>query len=704
MITYNPHHSASYVIAKQCYGAAFTMINLYIVVKEIAKRRREPPKFHTYSLKWLSLLCITGGFLHAFTFMMHYFDGFCFIMYPFHNYIGKVLPICVGFYQLCRLYQCFADKNVSGGYPKWLFYAMGTFGILYLMVMAPVSVLNYLYSACGFDKNYEFERERIGGWPYKTLATFYIIATTLYLIWDCTTLLLFVTKLRSVIQSTTRDSGSMILSIRRNMMRIIILTLLYQLTQAIDTILIFNKYYHGLTGTLVAHLSTVAFLLLTTTMSYSVFLMEPHNSMEYGLFLKRMICIKFHFCCCCYRHDVVAQRRYFLQDPNHGVPLVAQEKHRRETSSVPTTAFNKFSMDAPLSAKRYQPPTVSVAMTGRPHVATAGAVRSVAQDDVRNFARERITSNDFLFESASNGFNFGVYLEYWRHNRSNTVLPKYSSLKEELTNNRFATITKEQYEGLQRQCEELKGHLRMTAKNIGIMNEDCGIVAGSEMTVEHIICIKFYTNFTVHQTIFKKHCRRLYMEEPLESVMERNSEIAHWCRLLRESIMFFGESMAESEVVYCGLNACLIFKSLHQRFECPLSTSKQMAVAERFAKNEQTGEHGVVLLLKRANPKTRYLNVVPFTAYQSEDERLFMGSTLKIVDIVVNNTSLKKYISALQLLEQIMRGQFLQSKKQTRKLLCSLLGRVNDRGTRENGVDDEIQLVRTSNALRIEGA
>ena len=214
------------------------------------------------------------------------------------------------------------------------------------------------------------------------------------------------------------------------------------------------------------------------------------------------------------------------------------------------------------------------------------------------------------------------------------------------------------------------------AKNIGIMNAVCGITPGSQTTVE-VSCVKLYTDYTAQQDVLKKHCRKLYKDEPIQMVIERNSEIAHWCRLLKESIMFFGESMTSSEVVYCGPNAQLIFNSLLQHFECPLSTTRQMAAAERFALNDETGQCEVILFLKRANPKTRYLNVVPFATYKHEDERLFIGSTLKIVDILLNNACLQMYISAVLSLKQIIRGQFLQSQKQTRKLLLSLSCKVN---------------------------
>ena len=145
---------------------------------------------------------------------------------------------------------------------------------------------------------------------------------------------------------------------------------------------------------------------------------------------------------------------------------------------------------------------------------------------------------------------------------------------------------------------------------------------------------------------------------------------------LKECIMFFGETMGPREVVHSGINARLMFKSLFQRFECPLSTTAEVSVADRFSTNEETGRKGVRLLLRRANPKTRYFNVAPFTFYGNEDERLFMGSTLKIADISIGVMSFEFYVSALLMLEQLMRGRFIDNNKKTRKYLLLFLRRA----------------------------
>ena len=256
--------------------------------------------------------------------------------------------------------------------------------------------------------------------------------------------------------------------------------------------------------------------------------------------------------------------------------------------------------------------------------------------------------------------------------------PKYESLKQELTNNRHHRISEEQFNELRQICQQYLV-LDLKANDIGRGNEICCIRAGSSITIAHLIAMKLYTDFDDTQREFKRHCRRLYKGESVESVMERNQEIAIWCRLMREYIMFWGKTMTKKQVFYCGLSARLVLSSTHQRFECPLSTTGSFDVAQQFS-DDLTG---AILMLKRANAKTRCLDVSAISGFSNEDERLFMGSTLKIKGISVYDANAGKwealkpkgFVSALAMFEQIYNGHFIGGNAATRSLLLSLLRR-----------------------------
>ena len=291
-------------------------------------------------------------------------------------------------------------------------------------------------------------------------------------------------------------------------------------------------------------------------------------------------------------------------------------------------------------------------------------------------------NNDFQTEEfkgdtseISKNFDFGIYLEYWRRGRKNYVNPKYRNLKEELTKNKYAKILEETYIDLAKQCEQYLSD-GFKAKDIGIGNKICEIAPGSPITIEHLIVLKVYTEFDGLQREFKRHCRRLRNGESMKSVRERNREIAHWSRLLRECVMFWGNAMTKKEEFYCGISARLVLRSLSQRFECPLSTTNDFDIAQRFT-NELSG---VVLRVKRANQHTRYFDMVPFSRF-SEAERVFFGSTIRITGILVYNNDVGKweslkpkyFVAALTIFEQIYNGHFVDGKAEARALLQRLL-------------------------------
>ena len=362
-----------------------------------------------------------------------------------------------------------------------------------------------------------------------------------------------------------------------------------------------------------------------------------------------------------------------------------------------TTAMNEFSMYRAPGTQRVTNLNLLNNLAQRPTLIVTedevddeeSITKRVADSSMMSTVQMKSTStllNDFVIEESANdhsassiNFDFGVYLEYWRSDRKNYVLPKYGNLKEELTKNRHSPITEQQFNELRQKCERYLS-FDFKAKDVGMGNEICQIAAGSLITIAHLMAMKVYTDFDETQREFKRHCRRQYEGESVESVMERNCEIAIWCRLMRECVMFWGKRMNRKEVFYCGLTARLVLNSTEHRFECPLSTTRNRDVAERFTDEYQ----GVILKIKRANAHTRYFNTVPISCHSHEEERVFIGSTMKIIGILAYNENSKEWnkweslkpkylVSALAMFEQIYNGHFIDGKAETRILLMELI-------------------------------
>eukprot|EP01084_Bolivina_argentea_P259257 437398_1 len=157
------------------------------------------------------------------------------------------------------------------------------------------------------------------------------------------------------------------------------------------------------------------------------------------------------------------------------------------------------------------------------------------------------TENDSKTDELITRFSFGVYLNYWEDGFENSVLPIYQTLKDELLNNTIERLSVDNYYQLYEECLQLmkeKGH-NIKAHNIGINNAKFNIPEGTSITINHLISLKLYTDFGTIQNEFKKHCRKHYKNESINSFIKRNSQIAHWCRYLKESCTFYGKLMSK---------------------------------------------------------------------------------------------------------------------------------------------------------------
>eukprot|EP01084_Bolivina_argentea_P049308 90702_1 len=296
-------------------------------------------------------------------------------------------------------------------------------------------------------------------------------------------------------------------------------------------------------------------------------------------------------------------------------------------------------------------------------------------------------TNDFVIENEqknnspfSEYFSFGEYFDYWildKHSKD-AVKPKYQTLKQELLCNNVATISPKIYNRIYNEAITFFRQKRylLKAQHIGINNERFNILKGTPITINHLISLIVYTDYTDIQNAFKKQCRKLHTNESMDDLVKRNSEIAHWCRFLKESAIFYGTEMT-SKIFYTGLDTQLMFNSMQQHFYCPLSTTSEINVANSFS----GGSEGIILQLKAADPKTRYFDVEWISSLPHEKERFLMGCSLIIDDILICNEERTamvsaNYVSAISMFEKLMNGYFVKKNLKTQKRLYFLLGAV----------------------------
>ena len=250
---------------------------------------------------------------------------------------------------------------------------------------------------------------------------------------------------------------------------------------------------------------------------------------------------------------------------------------------------------------------------------------------------------------------------HFRTGQKQEIKPKYSHLKEELLNNNVYKLSEEQYDELYEESMDLYKIYgdKMKAKSVqkGKLNEEYGISAGSPITIPHLMVLKLYTDWDQFQRKFKLN--------------HGSPETAHFFGLLKEAVLFYGRKMRKHERLYCGLKQKTVFDAMTNMIEIPLSTTTEMSVASNFA-----GDNGIVLVFERGNGFTRYLNVSGISAYPHEQERLIMGSMLKIYDIFVNGRSMRKYVAAIHLLERLYKGKAKRVNEKTQRVLYEMMEEI----------------------------
>lgn len=193
--------SASTVILSQLISIPFIVSNGYIVVKEMKKRRNGSAEFESNSMKWISLFALMGGLIVAFASLLSHFNGLCHFMEAVSDIAAYSETLFVGLYQLLRLYHMFAHTRVYSGYHISTFILMASAGIAVMVCVVIVlfRTLGIVRTHCGLDSHYRFYAHTLYfDIEWNAYILFEVISAT-HFVWELTTLLLFVYRMRALI-------------------------------------------------------------------------------------------------------------------------------------------------------------------------------------------------------------------------------------------------------------------------------------------------------------------------------------------------------------------------------------------------------------------------------------------------------------------------------------------------------------------------
>eukprot|EP01083_Nonionella_stella_P015938 44583_1 len=253
------------------------------------------------------------------------------------------------------------------------------------------------------------------------------------------------------------------------------------------------------------------------------------------------------------------------------------------------------------------------------------------------------------------------------------VEKKYQSLKEELLSSNY--ISKSNFEELimERAARFIESDLakRTTAAGgdwMRFLHYD--IKEGTPLSIENVMCVIAYCDFTDFCTDFTSTFRPIKLFESLSSIKQRNQEYWWVSKILRETVQVFGDNKEGRHYgnqwrdvtgpFYCGMSFVMAIPEFNIRLCSPTSTSRQMAVAMRFG-----GEKGMIIQVNNNGDavSARYLRCFQcswLSKYTEEDECLFFGGYYRIRIESIRNIStcenFKKYIKPLFYFDEMING------------------------------------------------
>ena len=176
-------------------------------------------------------------------------------------------------------------------------------------------------------------------------------------------------------------------------------------------------------------------------------------------------------------------------------------------------------------------------------------------------------------------FSVGYNFQYWHKNRENYINPKYDNLKDEIFSYEYLNIDLYDKEIIPKSKEFHQTHL---VKSIKCLWNKYGIKEGDVMSVEMLICIILYCDYTELSRDFSSTFRKNNTFEPIQSTKKRNQKYYHMARILKEMIYCYGQTYAWggngllSSLVspfYCGMSFVMMMPQFNIKLYGPTSTS-----------------------------------------------------------------------------------------------------------------------------------
>ena len=301
-------------------------------------------------------------------------------------------------------------------------------------------------------------------------------------------------------------------------------------------------------------------------------------------------------------------------------------------------------------------------------------VADAAQSNLRRFGSKLGHAlNDFLrthrvdAAQLSTGFLFWYWPWYakqsdaevkqqWKYQRMDfggytvaelCVSPRFDSLKSEILSSGFVGAKEFQEQVIDKGNAYLRTAICRKMKTYrGFDDLHYDIPYGSPLRAHHLFAVVLYTDFSDLCFAFGRSFRKIKWNESFAAVKERNAKFYFLSRYLREAVTYYGndgyvEYGGEKGPFFTGMKGVMNMPSFALALNGPTSTSKQKAVATRFA-----GDGGMVIVLDNQRGNSfgeRFWDCSWLSAFTEEDERLWFGSfgcKVEVASVIIIESAL----------------------------------------------------------------
>eukprot|EP01084_Bolivina_argentea_P249395 417473_1 len=289
-------------------------------------------------------------------------------------------------------------------------------------------------------------------------------------------------------------------------------------------------------------------------------------------------------------------------------------------------------------------------------------------------AMETDSKNDQMQQS-TNEYSFGKRYDYWNKYGSNTLKPKYSTIKEEIISNQIFCLDLIVFDNALQKAMNLMTcsyAIKMIKCTFSASKYRYDVEPNMKLGINNILSVILYTDYDSLSYKFSCTFRQIKPNETYIDLRNKNKEYGNWCKCLTETVNCYGTEIEKTNIntFYHGVSF-MYFKEFIAKFNSPTSTTSKLQIAMIF-----TNIDGIILELNKYSDGTyysnlRYFNCSLLSRFPYEDERLFIQppppyscSMLQFKSIrnMKTNENYKMFIQALVALQKIINDKTYSSK------------------------------------------